>query len=426
MTTFWRNMQSKEMAHYPIQNRSSPRIMTIVNLSTKVFLPYEGMSKDIKSTHHFCVLKQNSVKIWHFARLHLSLPCCFGRFSRGVFSRCVKKNAGISHFFRIYAHIRHTPSINLHPKQKPIMATKNQINKYVWLVETISRAHRITYEDINRQWMANQPLSDGNPLPLRTFHKWRIAVEEMFGLNIENEQCGAYRYYIENEEELAKPSIHSWMLDTISTSNLFLENQNLKDRILLEDVPSGREYLQPILDAMKKNRLIHFTYYNYWRGDYRQHYVEPYCVKLFRQRWYLVARVFASGAVIVYSLDRMSEFRLSSHTFQFPEDFDPEQYFDGCFGVIAGDDTDREHVVLKVSAGQANYLRALPLHPSQSETEQNDEYSLFELDIRPSFDFQQEILWNGEDIEVLQPLWLRKEIAGKIKRMCNKYKEDKE
>jgi predicted DNA-binding transcriptional regulator YafY len=41
------------------------------------------------------------------------------------------------------------------------------------------------------------------------------------------------------------------------------------------------------------------------------------------------------------------------------------------------------------------------------------------------FDFQQELLWNGEDMEVLEPLWLRKEIAGKIKRMWNKYKEDK-
>ena len=33
-------------------------------------------------------------------------------------------------------------------------------------------------------------------------------------------------------------------------------------------------------------------------------------------------------------------------------------------------------------------------------------------------------LWNGEDIEVLEPLWLRKEIAGKIKRMLNKYNKE--
>ena len=176
---------------------------------------------------------------------------------------------------------------------------------------------------------------------------------------------------------------------------------------------------------MKKNHLIHFTYYNYWRNDYRQHCVEPYCVKLFRQRWYMVGKMLGANVVLVYSLDRMSEFRKSERTFKYPDDFDGEYYFKDCYGIIAGDGTDTQHVVLKVSAGQANYMRDLPLHQSQCETEQTDEYSIFELDIRPTFDFQQEILWNGEDVEVLKPVWLRKEIAGKIKRMWNKYKEDK-
>ncbi|MDY4520341.1 MAG: WYL domain-containing protein [Bacteroidales bacterium] len=81
--------------------------------------------------------------------------------------------------------------------------------------------------------------------------------------------------------------------------------------------------------------------------------------------------------------------------------------------------------MLKVGAAQANYLRDLPMHDSQQETENIDEYSIFELQVRPTFDFQQELLKNGDDIEVLEPSWLRKDIAGKIKRMWNKYKEDK-
>lgn len=301
----------------------------------------------------------------------------------------------------------------------------NIINKYVWLVETIYRAHKISFEDINRKWLDDEDFSEGVELPLRTFHKWRIAVEEMFGLVIENEKRGEYRYYIENEDVITRGGMRSWMLNTISTSNLLLENRSLSDRILLEDVPSGREYLQPIIDAMKKNHLIHFTYYNYWRDDYRQHCVEPYCVKLFRQRWYMVGKMLGANVVLVYSLDRMSEFRKSKRTFKYPDDFDGEYFFKDCYGIIAGDGTKCEHVVLKVSAGQANYMRDLPLHHSQRETEQTDEYSIFELNLRPTFDFQQEILWNGEDVEVLKPLWLRKEIAGKIKRMWNKYNENR-
>ena len=107
-----------------------------------------------------------------------------------------------------------------------------------------------------------------------------------------------------------------------------------------------------------------------------------------------------------------------------PKDWDAETYFDGCFGIIADRNIDIQPVKLKVSAGQANYIRDLMMHESQEEIERNEEYSIFTFYLRPTFDFIQELLWNGEDMEVLEPLWLRKEIAGKIKRMWNKYKED--
>ena len=81
-------------------------------------------------------------------------------------------------------------------------------------------------------------------------------------------------------------------------------------------------------------------------------------------------------------------------------------------------------MVLKVSASQANYLRDLPLHDTRQEKERNEDYSIFELHIRPTFDFQQEILRNGEDMEVLEPTRLRNEIADRLHRMCNLYKAD--
>ena len=206
----------------------------------------------------------------------------------------------------------------------------NQMNKYVWLVDTIHRAGKISLEDINRKWLDND-LSEGIEIPKRTFHKWRIAIEEIFGLIIENENRGEYRYFILNDDEIEKKGIKSWMIDTISTSNLLINNVSLKDRIILEDVPSGREYLQPILGAMKQNRLIHITYYNYWRDDERQYYLKPLCVKLFRQRWYMVGESWSTERRIIFCLDRIRDFRLSSHPFEYPKDFYPAlipQHFD--------------------------------------------------------------------------------------------------
>ena len=144
--------------------------------------------------------------------------------------------------------------LSLHQTIYSIMA-KNLLNKYVWLVETIYKAKRITFEEINEKWLDND-MSEGVELALRTFHKWRIAVEEMFGLVIECERKGGYHYYIENANEIKSGSLRSWLLSTISVSNLLIENQNMKDRILLEDVPSGQEYLSTIIEAMKKNNVI--------------------------------------------------------------------------------------------------------------------------------------------------------------------------
>lgn len=302
----------------------------------------------------------------------------------------------------------------------------NQTNKLVWIVETINKARKITFEELNRQWMDNVDLSGGEELLKRTFHKWKWNIFDTFGLSIECEKAAPYRYYIDNVDDMRRGSIESWLLSTYSVSNSLAEHKSIKDRILLEDVPSGREYLDPILEAMKKNRFIHIAYYNYWREDIRDHYVMPLCVKLFRQRWYMVARKWPANTDIIFCLDRIRDLRLSSHTFEYPKEFCPQEYFDGCFGIISGGDCDIQKVRLKLSTGQANYLRDLPLHESQHETERTNDYSIFEYRLRPTFDFQQEILWNGEDVEVLEPLWLRKEIAGKIKRMWNKYNKEEQ
>lgn len=107
---------------------------------------------------------------------------------------------------------------------------KNLLNKYVWLVETIYKAKRITFEEINEKWLDND-MSQGVELALRTFHKWRIAAEEIFGLAIECERKGGYHYYIANANELKKGNIRNWLLNTVSVSNLLVDNLHVRKRL---------------------------------------------------------------------------------------------------------------------------------------------------------------------------------------------------
>lgn len=107
----------------------------------------------------------------------------------------------------------------------------NQTNKLVWIVETIYKARKITFEDLNRQWMDNIDLSGGEELLKRTFHKWKWNIFDTFGLMIECEKAAPYRYYIDNVDDMRRGSIESWLLSTYSVSNSLAENKSIKDRI---------------------------------------------------------------------------------------------------------------------------------------------------------------------------------------------------
>ena len=299
--------------------------------------------------------------------------------------------------------------------------SKKLLHKYVWLVETLYKAKKITLKEINRRWLETD-LSEGVEIPRRTFHTWKNEVEDIFGIIIECDKRDGDQYYIENREVFECDSLQRWLLDTMSVSNTLLENKSLSDRILLENIPSGQDFLDTVMAAMKKSKVLEITYKGYWREHESTFRVAPYCVKLFRQRWYLVGNSVYEGKIRIYSLDRVRDVKLTDEPFKYPDNFCPEDYFYGFFGVIHDEDYEVETVVLRANATQANYLRSLPLHPSQKETDRNADHSIFTLQVRPTFDFQQELLWNGDALEVLEPLWLRKEMAERTQRMCDIYK----
>lgn len=80
-----------------------------------------------------------------------------------------------------------------------------------------------------------------------------------------------------------------------------------------------------------------------------------------------------------------------------------------------------EHIVIKVASSQVKYLRSLPLHHSQQETSTTAEYSIFDYNLKPTYDFEQEILSHREDFEVLQPQSFRDKIKAIVKEMYQRY-----
>ena len=293
--------------------------------------------------------------------------------------------------------------------------------EYIWLVNTIYKARKISLSEINDKWIETE-MSGGVEFSRTTFHRHKIAIEEMFGIYIDCDRKDGFKYYIGNEYVLQENSVQNWMLSTLSVSSLLAESMSLNERILLENVPSGGEKLNMLIKAMKESRKISITYRRYGGHATRTFDIEPYCVKLFGQRWYLLGR-FADRGFATFSLDRMLEVEMNDEKFKFDEDFDAASYFSECFGVMLDEKSKPERIVIRAYGYEPYYLRDLPLHHSQREIQSTEEYCDFELRLKVTSDFKAKLLSRGEWIEILEPKSLAEEIVEWHQKAINRYKK---
>jgi hypothetical protein len=295
---------------------------------------------------------------------------------------------------------------------------RNLVNRYVWLVDTISRYGRITLKDLNKAWLRSD-ISEGKPLARRTFFHYRDGVEEMFDINIQCDKS-TFEYYIDDSGNESNARLRSWLVDSVSMSGMLSNAHDISERIMLENVPSAREHLPVIIDAMKQNRRIRFSYKSYTRSLPTNGIVlEPYFVKIFKQLWYVIGMNVNEGVVKTYSLDRISSLNLLQETFVMPDDINPSEFFKDCFGIITNKNS-AKRIVLRVEPTQAKYFRALPLHHSQQE-EVHDHYSVFSYKMRITYDLKEEIMSHGASIEVLEPKELKMLIRNEMENALAHY-----
>lgn len=300
------------------------------------------------------------------------------------------------------------------------MTTYTKFKEYIWLVNTIYEAKAISFAEINERWLKTD-MSEGVEMARTTFYRHKCAIEDIFGIYIDCDKKNGNRYYIGNEYVLREDSVQNWMLSTLSVGNMVEESQSLHNRILLEHVPSGGEKLQQVIKAMKENRMISLTYCRYGSSD-KTYTLAPYCVKLFRQRWYLVAR-FEGSMFKTYSFDRIESVELLDEKFKIDEDFDAARFFNDSYGIVVDDKMAPERIVLRAYGYERYYLRDLPLHHSQREITSTDEYCDFELTLRPTSDFKAQLLSRGQWVEVLEPQSLADEIVEWHQNAIERYKK---
>ena len=255
-------------------------------------------------------------------------------------------------------------------------------------------------------------------MPDRTFFHYRRSIEEIFSIEIKCNRSG--EYYIDEAKSVRSHALTNWLLDSMAVSSAINENQPGDERIEIEDVPSAREYLPMVLEAIRDSVKLCFTYASFSRSRAETKIIfQPFFLKRYKQRWYMIGFQEKRASIRTYALDRIKEMQLVQEKFEKPGSITLDRLFGNIVGVTTSE-ADVKTVRLKTTTTQAKYFRALPLHESQSE-EIHDEYSIFNYRLKLNYELAHEILSFGDAVKVLDPPELRAMVVTQLQNTLALY-----
>lgn len=277
----------------------------------------------------------------------------------------------------------------------------HQLNVYFWLMDTIASG-RLTREDINRRWAHCRYNDNGeSEFPERKFHRYKEEIQEIFDINIRCNRAHNY-YYIDNKDDISGGFTRKWLLNAMAVHSMMDQAQDMNECILYEDIPEGSQYLSLIVDAIKQRHQLSFTYHSFNRQEQYELTLAPYCLKVFKQRWYVAGCPSTHpNETRIYALDRVKDMRPTALSFTYPHTFNAKEFFAPYYGVFRN--ADPVKVIIEATPSSTQFLRLLPLHESQKELRQFHGNTFFEYFIAPTFDFIQELRTHGTDIRVREP-----------------------
>jgi predicted DNA-binding transcriptional regulator YafY len=232
-------------------------------------------------------------------------------------------------------------------------------------------------------------------------------------------------YYVKNPELLKQNKLAKWALDNYSIPEDFATYNSLQDRILLEEIPLGTAFLDAIIEAMKQNVELKVDYQRY-ENKKEEHlqtfHIQPYALKVFNRRWYLLGYLKEQEGLRTIALDRVLSLKVLANSFKLPEDFDVRKYFADVVGIYVNKDCPVTKVKIRAYGVHAEYLRSTPLHKSQSESHsKRGEFAEFTYRLCVTPELVTQLLSMGEKVEVLEPKELREEMKKRIDSMSNYY-----
>lgn len=304
------------------------------------------------------------------------------------------------------------------------MAKNEQMLRLLFIEEFLRRRkdRGATYPEI-ADYLETQFAEKGLELKFteRTFQRDKLAIADVFGIQISYSRKKNAHFIEEEELELSQESV----FDQLLLVEAYRETKGKADVMFFEPRRArGLEHLNGLIHAITQKKVLSFTYQKFWENEKSSKVVMPYALKEFKNRWYLLAADYqaknTSFFLKTYGLDRISDLNISNTSFK-RENIDIEKAYKNSFGIISTLGKETQEILLKFDREQANYVKALPLHHSQTVIAENETETIFRVSLVPTYDFQREILSYGKRVQVLAPESFIQELKAEVEIMLKNF-----
>lgn len=289
------------------------------------------------------------------------------------------------------------------------MSKRESITRYSLIIKRL-RKSAATFDEISDYLAYQSELEEYKfTISKRTFQRDLNDIREVYKVDILFDKSQK-RYYIDSED---KPEINDRILEAFDVYNALNISERLSNRIHFgRREPHGAHHLYDALNGIQKHVRLRFLYRSFTEDENTLRLVEPYALKEFKGRWYLIGKDTDDQAVKSFGLDRMDDLELTRQKYEYPADFDIDRYYAHCYGIMSANSEKPYTVHLWFNQLQGRYIKSLPLHTSQKILSDSAKGLLVELTLFLTYDFIMELLSMGGNVKVIQP----RELIDQVKK----------
>ena len=252
---------------------------------------------------------------------------------------------------------------------------------------------------------------------LRTFQRDMNDIQDKYGIEIVYDN--SYGKYSIKGEYLENNSV---LLDSVALYETLQLSGRIKGYIFHENRHvSGVTFIVDILSAIKINKTIEVEHRKFGNSETTIRKIEPYGIKEFRYRWYLIGRDLGDKRIKAFGLERINKITQTDRKYRIPPDFDMERYFEYSYGIMGGG-MKPEEIILSFDTQQKGYLQTLPFHHTQEVLVDSEKEYRIKMKMAITKDFVMDLLERTPDFLVIQPQTLIDEIKDYYELALSKYK----